>query len=621
MASSRSSSRSRPDVASRTPRSLRSSQASRWGFLFDLLASVAAAGLVVAVGGLAEGCGSKPAGKSLVVITLDTTRADHLGAYGYPLPTTPNLDALAQQGVVFEQAYAPMPQTLPSHATLFTGLPPRGHKALENAHVLDAQITTLAELLAERDYETAAFIGARVLDDSTGIEQGFKVFDLPTGKQRDIQHEVERRGDAVTDSALSWALARHFAAKPFLLWAHYYDPHGPYEARSQRIAPEAVDPIVRALPEFQGQAEEALAATSSLWYAYDNELAYMDAQVGRLLKGLRQRKMLDDAIVVVVGDHGEGLMEHGEKGHGANVFQELMLVPLIIVMPDGSYAGRRIHAQVQMQDLLPTLLDLAGLAGAAGELPGLDLAPMLRSGSEPDARPVFLQRPYYSPDGIRAGRAEAQGGFGELASVIVGQDKLIRQPPDATTGEVRHHLYDLAADPDELHDVAAEHPELVAKLSALIDEWLARYPADLNAAPPITAERQAELAALGYVGLPGDAPPAPPAPKATKPTTATKAPKPDEPVNAALVAEAAKADKATLEQVIADCKRVIAEREAELKALKAKKLSLRGGAQASQEVQAEVVKLDEQLASLKAELAGLSEKLAVYAAELAKRPA
>ncbi|HYN65128.1 MAG TPA: sulfatase-like hydrolase/transferase, partial [Candidatus Limnocylindrales bacterium] len=239
----------------------------------------------------------------------------------------------------------------------------------------------------------------------------------------------------------------------------------------------------------------------AIWYGYDNELAYMDAQVGRLVQGLRQRKLLDDAIVVVVGDHGEGLMEHGEKSHGAAIFQELMLVPLIIVLPDGTRAGTRVAAPVQMQDLLPTLLDLVGIADAGGSLPGLDLAPGLREGGEPAARPVFVERPYYSPEGIRGGRALAHGwGFGELAGVIVGDDKLVRLPRDAGTGKVAHQLFDLASDPDELRDISADHAGCVAKLSAQLDEWLRLYPVGEEVvAPTLSPERREQLQALGYI--------------------------------------------------------------------------------------------------------------------------
>ena len=562
--------------------------------------------------GLAAGCGGKR-GSNVLIITLDTTRADHLGCYGYPLPTSPNIDALAGKGVLFERAYAPMPQTLPTHATLFTGLPPRGHKAVENAHTLGEGLATLAETLAARDYETAAFIGSRVLAKETGIDRGFAVFDEPTGVQRDIQHEVERSAAAVTDEAMSWALARHFTAKPFLLWAHYYDPHGPYEPREQRIAAQAVEPQVRRHGELGALDPDALRATAALWFGYDNELAYMDAHVGRLLKGLEQRKMLDDTVVVVVGDHGEGLMEHGEKSHGATLYQELMLVPLIVVLPDGSRAGTRLQGVVQIQDLLPTILDLAGHADAAGGHPGLNLAPAIRGGGELPARPVFFERPYYVPDSLRGGRALAHGwGFGEMAGVVDGTDKLIRLPPHPETQAVVSQLFDLAADPDELRDLAAERPDTVARLSALLDEWLARYPMDGEVeAPLMSPERLAELAALGYAG--GDD-------GGASPATATAARSTLE----ALKAEAARADRAALEARIADCRASIAGKEQELASLQARieaaSASPEAPATASDAASSDLDGLEAQRTGLQQELAGLTETLEVFAAELARRP-
>ena len=577
---------------------------------------VAAALLASVAASLAAGCGGKR-GSSVLLITLDTTRADHLGCYGYPLPTTPNIDALAAKGVVFEQAYAPMPQTLPTHATLFTGLPPRAHKAVENAHPLPEGLATLAETLAARDYETAAFIGSLVLDESTGIARGFTVYDQPKGVQRDIQHEVERSAAAVTDSALSWSLARHFSAKPFLLWAHYYDPHGPYEPREQRIPAQAVEPQVRQHAELGALAPDALRDTAAIWFGYDNELAYMDAHVGRLLKGLEQRKMLDDTVVVVVGDHGEGLMEHGEKSHGATLFQELMLVPLIVVLPDGSRGGTRIQGVVQIQDLLPTILDLAGHADAAGGHPGLNLAPAIRGGGELPARPVFFERPYYVPDSLRGGRALAHGwGFGEMAGVVDGHDKLIRLPPDPQTKRVASQLYDLAADPDELRDLAAERPDTVARLSALLDEWLARYPMDGEVeAPLLSAEHEAALNALGYAGGDdggGEASPVPVPASAPRPTLD------------ALSAEAAQADRATLEARIDACRTSVAGKEQEIASLKARieeqAASLEAPATASDAARDELERLQAQLQGLQQDLVDLTATLEVFTAELARRP-
>jgi arylsulfatase A-like enzyme len=212
--------------------------------------ALAGLGLAVALALSAAGCGGEAPGRSVVIITLDTVRADHLGCYGYAPPTPPGVDALAQRGILFENAYAPMPQTLPSHATLFTGLSPRRHGALENAYALSGAAETLAELLSDRGYQTAAFIGARILDDTTGMEQGFDVFDQPTGVARDKQHPVERRADSVTDSALAWALTRHTNGKPYLLWAHYYDAHGPWEPAARRVTREAVREQVVQRKEF-----------------------------------------------------------------------------------------------------------------------------------------------------------------------------------------------------------------------------------------------------------------------------------------------------------------------------------------------------------------------------------
>jgi arylsulfatase A-like enzyme len=475
----------------------RSRAAVRLGMLSLPLLSLLS--LLPLVGG---GCSDAPAGRSIVIITLDTVRADHLGSYGYPLPTSPRMDELARRGVLFEAAYAPMPQTLPSHATLFTGHGPRVHGAVENAYVMAEGTRSLAQMLEQRGYETAAFIAARILDDTTGIERGFATFDLPTGVARDKQHPVERRADAVTDSALAWALTRHTKGKPFLLWAHYYDAHGPWEPVAWRIPRDGVREQVERRKEFSALPHEStedavgLKDVITMWHGYDNEVAEVDAQVGRLLAGLEQRGMLKDALIVIVGDHGEGLMEHDEKGHGVSVFEELMHVPLIVAAPPGVLPARRVAEPVRMEDLLPTLLDLADLGERPAGLPGLNLAPELRAGGALPVRPVFVERPHYTADGERYRRALSHGwGFGLMAGVIDGTEKLVRYPDDS------QQLYDLAADPDELVDHAAQRPEVVERLGRLLDGWLARYPVtDLGSVQDISPERAEILQALGYLG-------------------------------------------------------------------------------------------------------------------------
>lgn len=436
-----------------------------------------------------------PPGPSLLVITLDTTRADLLGAYGSRLGATPRLDALAAQGVVFEDAYAPMPQTLPSHATLFTGREPRRHGAVENATVLPAAVETLAEDLARRGWDTAACIGARVLEAGTGIEQGFAHFDQPEGVARDAMHPVERRADAVTDAALWWAGRRADPAQPFLLWAHYYDTHGPYEPVQERVPLAAVRAEVerrdRAAPgELSGLP---LPEIARLWHAHVNELAEVDAQVGRLLDGLRQRGLLERTAILVVGDHGEGLMEHGEKGHGATIYEELMRVPLVLVAP--GLPPARVRGRIALHEVLPTACEAFGLGAPPDGAEGRSRWSEAAAGRPLAPGPLVVERPFYLPGGERAGRAEAHAwGFGLLAAVIMDDAKLLRFP------DGREQLFDLAADPAELVDVAASRPELRARLAALLDEWLKANPppsVEDGAAP--SEERLRTLEALGYV--------------------------------------------------------------------------------------------------------------------------
>jgi arylsulfatase A-like enzyme len=443
-----------------------------------------------------SGCGGRPEGLNVVVITLDTTRSDHLSLYGFPAAINPTLDALAKRGIVFDRAYTPMGQTLPAHASLFTGRTPRAHGALENYQELPAHAVTLAEVLGGKGYQTAAFIGALVLDDTTGMAQGFDVYDEPRGKAKDSQHPAERRADAVTDAAIAWTLSGYDEDRPFLLWAHYYDPHGPFEAPSPSVPQAAVRRQLKAhVREF---GSEPPVSYLGLRQTYADEIAFTDQQVGRLLDRLQAAGMLTDTVVVVVSDHGEGLMEHGEKGHGVNVFEELMQVPLIVAAPegsaDGALGGTRVEARVLIEDVMPTVLDLAGHGGLSLETDGMNLMPDLRAGREPRERPVFVERPHYSRKRIRwRSSKERSYDYGVMLGVIIGDEKLVREPDGSEA------LYDLRADPDELTDLSAERPAAVGRLSGLLDEWIMRHPVDkIGVAPELSPERLDALKQLGY---------------------------------------------------------------------------------------------------------------------------
>jgi len=440
-----------------------------------------------------------------VIITLDTTRADHVGAYGCTLGLTPQLDVLAAQGVVFEQAYAPMCQTLPSHSTLFTGLGPRQHLALENTYKLAPEFRTLAEEATDRGYSTGAFVGALVLDRETGIDQGFQTFDLPAGvwNQEREGHPPQRRAEEVTGAALAWAQTLD-PSRPYMLWAHYYDPHGDsakgFDPPARHLAAVPRDGV-RAQLEASGAklagAPLSPAQLENFWAGYAAEIRYTDEQVGLLLQGLRDRGLLADTLIVVVGDHGEGLYEHRIKAHGQYVWEELHRVPLIVVHPQGEAAGRRVASRVILQDVEPTVRALA--FGESVRSPalgfGLDLWEGV-SGKLPD-RPVFLERAHFDADRVqrRVDGVDLDAPYGFLTAVLQGNHKLILHPDGS------RRLFDLAADPSELHDVAAEQPELADGLQRLLEGWQAENKTALPGENvEISAEKRAALEALGYIG-------------------------------------------------------------------------------------------------------------------------
>jgi len=447
--------------------------------------------LAAATAALALGCGGLPA-TSLVLVTFDTLRADHLGAYGHALPTSPHVDALAARGVLFERAYAPMAQTLPSHATLLTGLEPREHGALHNTYVLGRGALTLAEALAARGHATAAVVGSLVLSRETGIARGFAHFDQP-----DPRRGPARAADRVTDAALAWADGH--AGGPFLLWVHYWDPHAPYEPPPHALAAipaDAVRALVEARAERLGGPGPELARAARIRRAYDGEIRFADEELGRLLRGLEERGLLAHAAVAVTSDHGEGLREHGVWGHGVQLFEEAVRVPLIVVAPDGAHAGRRVREPVALRDVAPSLWRLVtGEAPAA--LPGVDRWAALADARDAAPEAVFLERPHYDPAQLAARQSAAPDfrvAWGVYAGVVDDAHKLLREPDGSLA------LYDLRDDPAELRDRSGERPDTAARLRRKLEGWLEAHPAPLpGMGPELPADRRAWLERLGYL--------------------------------------------------------------------------------------------------------------------------
>jgi arylsulfatase A-like enzyme len=340
--------------------------------------------------------GEKTAPRNLLLVTLDTLRADHLGAYGYRRPTSPELDAFAAQATLFEDATCSMPTTLPSHVTIFTGLRPSEHGVRRNGQAPERDLTTVFDLLAERGLATGAVIGSKVVGERYLGGLGFQDVVFP-GSERQYQARAER----VTDHAAAWIENRDGA--PFALWVHYYDTHEPY-APAARFArqfdrgyegplPSALD--VKTLVGFNDDAGAALS-TDDLAHVtdlYDAEIAYLDAHLGRLFERLADLGLLDETVVVIVGDHGQSLGDNGFFGHGLRLLEPVVKVPLIVRLPDQTTAAR-VESPVETVDLAPTLLDLFDLA-SPDELPGISLVPALEGKALPRRQFRLVERRAY----------------------------------------------------------------------------------------------------------------------------------------------------------------------------------------------------------------------------------
>ncbi len=406
--------------------------------------------------------GVRPQDLNIVMVTLDTTRADRLGCYGYPDAGTPNVDRLAAQGVVFETAVTATPLTLPAHATIFTGTRPPVHGVRDNGgYVLDPSRVTLAEVLRGAGWRTAAFVGAYVLDAKWGLDQGFEVYvdDFAISRYRTLSlGAVARRAGAVVDAALPWLEAH--AGVRFFAWLHFYDPHSPYDP------PEPFKTRFARRP-------------------YQGEIAYADAQLGRLLEWLERRGLEDRTLVVVMGDHGESLMEHGEGTHGLFVYEATLRVPLIVRAPFGRTRGRRVSSLVRSEDVVPTVLDLVGLAPPTG-VQGRSLVPLMTGAARDLDLEAYSESLY----------ARNHFGWSELRALRAGRYKYIEAP--------RPELYDLARDPGEVRNLFAARRDLANRLAAALARLGAERPGEpggaATAARAVDPETRERLAALGYIG-------------------------------------------------------------------------------------------------------------------------
>lgn len=442
-------------------------------------------------------CRADPVRPNVVLVVMDTTRADHFSAYGYTRASTPHFDALATDGVLFENAYATSSWTVPSHASLFTGLYPMTHGATQESQRLSDEHETLAELLSGAGYQTIAFSNNAWVGERTNMTQGFER-NVEAWRQRGVGQA--RR----TNRAVDHWLDLRDEETPFFLFVNYIEPHWPYWAprdAQERVIPRSV---------FRERREAANFGVVN-WYLdrasidskllpvreqlYDAEVSAVDAALGALFDLLRSRGVYEDSLIIVSADHGENLGDNGHQGHSFVLYEPTLRVPLVVRWPGGRDAGSRRPEPVQLTDVFATIAAATGLA-ARGV--GTDLA----TGSLPEDRPIVGEYYYpeqfisYFPEEAREGPLLAPY-LRRIRSLRIGPHKFIWGSDGV------HELYDLERDPREAENRLASEPELAARLEqtleALVDRHAKAVPPPASPDPVVDPEVEESLRELGYV--------------------------------------------------------------------------------------------------------------------------
>ena len=395
---------------------------------------------------------------NLLIITIDTLRADHLGIYGHENISTPNIDNLGRQGVFFTHAISHVPLTLPSHCSLFTGNLPLKHGVRDNGYRLPDFNVTLAEFLKQRDYRTAAFVGAFPLDSRFGLNKGFDVYDDSYGSTNPVRDHsfVERKAEEVNSRAIHW-ITENMESR-FFVWIHYFDPHAPYEPPP---------PYNR---EYAGRE-------------YDGEIAYSDHAFGELLEKLNGLGLTEKTLIVLTSDHGEGLGEHKEKTHGIFIYDSTLKVPLIFSNPKIIPESKEVEDQVALIDVMPTVLDLMG----CNPIPKMEGNSLKSFFSGEKTYP-------YQVCYIESVAAMLDRNWAPLQGIRSEKWKYINAP--------EHELYDLQSDPEEHDNIFDKKPEIAMKLKEELQDMIAKNPT----APiqrisdyKMDEETREKLRSLGYI--------------------------------------------------------------------------------------------------------------------------
>ena len=393
---------------------------------------------------------------NVLFITLDTTRADRIGCYGYQRAKTPSLDTLARNGVMFSNTYCPVPMTLPSHCSLFTGTYPLYHHVHNNGfYYLRPEYITLAEILKENGFKTAAFVSSFSVDSRFGLDQGFEIYDDTFNDEEIFKNFMsERRADRVSESFWRWLDAN--SQEKFFCWLHYYDPHLPYNPPSP----------------FKEDFSER---------PYDGEIAYMDSYIGKTIEKLREKNILEKTLVILVGDHGEALGEKNEIDHGLFLYENTLKVPLIFYSEKSLPKGLVIDSRVRLIDIMPTLLDLLNVP-LGDEIQGLSLVSYLKGKKKTDL-PSYIET--YTP--------RENYGWSELVGLLDSPWKYIKAP--------KPELYNLLQDPQEERNLIRKEEKVVASLADKLKTAIQDFSSSRQTGKKkLTFEEQERLRALGYLG-------------------------------------------------------------------------------------------------------------------------
>jgi arylsulfatase A-like enzyme len=438
--------------------------------------------VLAALAGAGTACRARPAIERVVLVSIDTLRPDHLGAYGYARPTSPVLDALAARGVLFEDASSPSPWTLPAHASLLTGLYPGRHGVKGHDRYLPAAVPTLASLLGRAGWTTAAVVNSHNLGPRFGLDRGFQQFLY-------VEEVAAQRAPTtrLVDQALAW-LRRH-RDRPFFLFLHSYDVHSDYASLPEHERAFAspydgpADGTTAQLIAFrEGRVRLSARDAPHLVDLYDAGIRQMDAELGRLLSALSAEGLAEGTLLVVTSDHGEEFFEHGGVLHGCTQYEEVVRVPLVVSGP-GVAAGRRVAVPASLLDVMPTVLGRLGVAFPPG-LDGEDLGGLLSGGARPGLaeRVLFGEADHHNVehDITRAARrASWKLHFNRLS------------------GEAA--LFDLRSDPGERTDLAPARPEVARELRSRLDRFLLVQPAAPPPAVTLSPQEVEKLRSLGYV--------------------------------------------------------------------------------------------------------------------------